>query len=306
MDISHTIRFGGVPEHFNIPVYSGVQQGIFSRAGAEVQWISYPGGTGAMLRDLTEGKLDMATLLTEGAISGILQGVPAHIVKFYVDSPLVWGIHVRKGSGITMDTLAGKKYAISRFTSGSHLMPYVSAGQHHLTLTENDFVVVKDLDGARAALKSGAADIFFWEKFITQPYVDNGEFGRIGECPTPWPSFVVVAHENMLKDRYDQVLNVLETLHAVPRELVCSGHVIRMVAEEFGLSHFDAVRWYAQVEWNKDAGIDTEVLASVIKRLEKLGLIPEADMDRTIRRLVDYRTICIMAEEELNGQILSL
>lgn len=287
-----------MPEHFNIPVYFGVQQEIFARQGLDIEWVSYPGGTGAMLADLKEGKLDMATLLTEGAISGILQGLQARIVKFYVDSPLVWGIHVAAGSGHTLDNLQGKKYAISRYRSGSHLMPFVNADHHHLQLNDEDFVVVKDLNGAREALKKGEADIFFWEKFITQPYIDNGEFERIGECPTPWPSFVVAAVDGVVENRYDELQEFFSILHEVIITLVNSGDMVRMVAEEFGLSHFDAVRWYAEVEWNMESGVDTEVLYSVLKRLEKLQLIPATDTEEAIRRLVDYRSIALVAGHE--------
>lgn len=290
---------GGVPEHFNIPLYYGIENGKFDTNEINYTWTSYPGGTGAMLKDLQEGRLDIATLLTEGAVYGILEDCPAKIIKFYVDSPLNWGIHVKAGSGITMDDLQGKKYAISRFKSGSHLMPLVNAEKYGLTIQDEDFVIVKNLDGAREALKNGDADIFFWEKFITQPYVDNGEFERIGKCPTPWPSFVLVVRNEILeKYPYTLLQQFIQVLHSMTRSLIQSGHLVEMVANEFNLSHFDAVKWYATVEWNKDPGMDTQILSGVIKRLEKLGLVPDNKMDKTIQHLVDYRSIESMVQHE--------
>jgi len=289
--LAEKIIIGGVPEHFNIPWYYGTQQGMFKSTGWDVSWRSYPGGTGAMLADLKEGKLDMATLLTEGAVAGILDGIDASIVKFYVDSPLNWGIHIRKGAGITMDTLQGKKYAISRFKSGSHLMPFVTAHQKNLTISESDFVIVKDLDGARKALANGDADIFFWEKYITKPFVDNGEFEKIGSCPTPWPSFVVVCQNSLLKDHFNDLHILFQQLHQVIIDLVQSGDIIGMVADEFGLQHFDAVKWYAAVEWNTGLGVDTEKLGAAVNRLMELNLIPTIPLDVAIRKLVDQRSI---------------
>ncbi len=296
IQLAEKIIIGGVPEHFNIPWYYGTQQGMFKSTGWDVSWQSYPGGTGAMLADLKAGKLDMATLLTEGAIAGILDGIDASIVKFYVDSPLIWGIHVKAGSGITMNDLQGKKYAISRFKSGSHLMPFVNASQRNLQITDSDFVVVKDLDGARKALANGDADIFFWEKYITKPFVDNGEFEKIGSCPTPWPSFVVVCQNQLLKDHFNDLHNLFNQLHQVTKNLVQSGDIIGMVANEFGLQHFDAVKWYAAVEWNLDLGVDTEKLGAVVNRLMELGLIPSIPLDVAIQKLVDQRSIFNFAE----------
>lgn len=294
--LAEKIIIGGVPEHFNIPWYYGTQQGMFATSRWDITWKSYPGGTGAMLADLKEGKLDMATLLTEGAIAGILDGIEASIVKFYVDSPLIWGIHVKKDSGITMDDLRGKKYAISRYKSGSHLMPYVNANQRNLKIADSDFVIVKDLDGARKALACGDADIFFWEKYITKPYVDNGEFERIGNCPTPWPSFVIVCKNDLLNEHYSDLSALFTQLHQVIQNLIQSGDIIKMVANEFGLQHFDAVKWYAAVEWDMKLGVDTEKLGAVVNRLMELGLIERMPLDIAIRKLVDKRFIYNVAD----------
>jgi len=291
--LTEKIIIGGVPEHFNIPWYYGTQQGMFNDTGWDVTWQSYPGGTGAMLNDLKDGKLDMATLLTEGAIAGILDGIDASIVKFYVDSPLNWGIHVKHGSGITMDNLQGKRYAISRFRSGSHLMPFVNASQKKLVINEEDFVIVKDLTGARKALANNEADIFFWEKYITKPFVDNGEFDKIGSCPTPWPSFVVVCRNSMIKENFEKLHILFDHLHRVINDLIESGDIISMVANEFGLQHFDAVKWYAAVEWNMDLGVDTEKLSAVVNRLMDLHLIPPTPIDTAITKLVDKRSITL-------------
>ena len=53
---------------------------------------------------------------------------------------LRWGIHVAKDSPIqTLEDLKGKKYAISRPKSGSHLMAYVNADNLGHPISEDDF-----------------------------------------------------------------------------------------------------------------------------------------------------------------------
>lgn len=282
------IRFGGVPEHFNIPIYYGIQQNRFAQSGLNFSWTAYPGGTGAILNDLEDGKLDAATILSEGAIARILQGANLKIIKIYVDSPLVWGVHTKAGAGLDMGALQGKKYAISRFQSGSHLMPKVLARYYDYQIADpDDYVVVKDLNGAREALLHDRADIFLWEKFITQPYVDKGEFERIGECPTPWPPFLVVVRNELLESTYPQWQLFFQQLHTLIHELIRSGSIIQMVADEFGLQRFDAVRWYAEVEWNTDKYLNTERISSMLAQLSESGLIePPDDLDACIRKLV--------------------
>ena len=49
---------------------------------------------------MKSGELDVALLLFEGAVTNILRGNPNRIVKVYVQSPLIWGIHVAAQSQI--------------------------------------------------------------------------------------------------------------------------------------------------------------------------------------------------------------
>jgi sulfonate transport system substrate-binding protein len=143
------IKIGGVPEHFNLPILMAIEKGGFKQQGLDIEWTYYPGGTGAMTAALDSGELDLAILLTEGFISAVNNGLSACIVKVYIDSPLVWGIY----SGATSPTQSiyddtPKKYAISRFGSGSHLMAMIHAEERGEKLEEKDFVIINSLEGA--------------------------------------------------------------------------------------------------------------------------------------------------------------
>jgi hypothetical protein len=50
-----------------------------------------------MLRD---GETDIAVILTEGIVKDIVAGNQSKIVQVYVQSPLIWGIHVAANSNI--------------------------------------------------------------------------------------------------------------------------------------------------------------------------------------------------------------
>ena len=58
------LRVGGVPEHFNLPIHLAIERGDFNSRGIKVEWVDFPGGTGAMTKALREGTIDVCILLT--------------------------------------------------------------------------------------------------------------------------------------------------------------------------------------------------------------------------------------------------
>ena len=129
------VRIGGVPEHFNFPWIYAIQNEVFSKRGINLVWEDIPEGTGLMCEKLKNDELDIAIVLTEGIIKSISEGNPSSICQTYVESPLIWGIHVAHDSKFqTIGDLKGKTAAISRFGSGSHLMSYVNASDNNWDL----------------------------------------------------------------------------------------------------------------------------------------------------------------------------
>jgi TRAP-type uncharacterized transport system substrate-binding protein len=53
-------------------------------------------------------------------VKDIVAGNPSKIVQVYVESPLIWGIHVANSKYKTVSDLEDTKVAISRQGSGSH------------------------------------------------------------------------------------------------------------------------------------------------------------------------------------------
>ena len=123
-----TIKIAGVPEHFNLPWHLCIDTGEFEEVGIDLQWTDVPEGTGKMCQLLRDNETDIAVILTEGIVKDIVGGNPSSIVQTYVESPLIWGIHVAAESQYqTLADLENTKVAISRYGSGSRLMAYVNA-----------------------------------------------------------------------------------------------------------------------------------------------------------------------------------
>jgi ABC-type nitrate/sulfonate/bicarbonate transport system substrate-binding protein len=279
--MSKCVQFqvGGVPEHFNLPWKKALEENRFEAHGISVSWKDYHGGTGEMTKALREGELDIAILLTEGIIADIHRGNPSKIVQFYVKSPLRWGIHVGANSKFNaVKDLENTRAAISRFGSGSHLMAYVNADNYKWDLAKQKFEVVKNLDGGREFLTEGKTDYFLWEKFTTKPFVDNGEFRIVGECPTPWPSFVVAVRGDLLLTHNKEIEAVLKIVNESCAQVKASQDSIKEIAERYQLKEVDVAVWFNETQWACNGDLESEIIDQVQERLIDLEII-DAKMD---------------------------
>ena len=247
-------HIGGVPEHFNLPWYLTLRDKSYTKEGINLRWKDYYGGTGAMAKALREKEIDMAVILTEGIIRDICNGSECSVVQVFVQSPLIWGIHVARNSEFhSVDELKGKTVAISRYGSGSHLMAYVNA-QNLGWDTEKDlkFEVIGNLEGALKGLPEGKGDYFMWEKFTTKPYVDNGPFRLVGECPTPWPCFVIAVRNDVLENDLDSVKTILEIINNTTIDFKNIPSIDRMLANRYNQELEDVREWLSITEWSQE------------------------------------------------------
>ncbi len=271
-----TVKIGGVPEHFNLAWYLTLKNGEYKAEDINLRWSDYPGGTGAMNEALRNGEIDMAVILTEGIVKDIAEGNPSKIVQIFVETPLIWGIHVADGSRFkSVEDLKGKRCAISRYGSGSHLMAYINAENHGWDLdTDLQFEVVQDIDGAVKALSNGDADYFMWEKFMTKPIVDSGVFRRIDNCPTPWPCFVIAVRNEFLEANKTVVKNILEVINNTTIDFKDIPSIERMIANRYELQLEDVQEWLTLTEWSQ-SNLDEATVKKVQQKLMKLDILSE-------------------------------
>ena len=275
-----TVRVGGVPEHFNLPWRLALEDGAFAGRGIDLLYEDFPGGTGAMTRALNDGSLDMALVLTEGAVLDSLTGNGNRLVKVYVESPLTWGIHVAAGSDIeSIEQIENRPVAISRYGSGSHLIAIVDAMERGFDAGDMHFVVVDNLAGAREALAAGKAEIFLWEKHMTQPLVDAGEFRRVGERAVPWPAFVVSVRPAFLEEYGRVIREILDVVGQYATTLAEDPDAAALISERYGISLPDAAAWLETVRWHHDYACPAGALARIVEALRLGGVLDEVPAD---------------------------
>ncbi len=271
-----TIHIGGVPEHFNLPWYLTLRDKSYQEVGINLRWKDFYGGTGQMAKALRDRDIDLAVILTEGIIRDICNGNKCSIVQVFVESPLVWGIHVAKNSKYqTVSDLKGKRAAISRLGSGSHLMAFINAeNQGWDTDKDLQFEIVKNLDGALESLPKGVGDYFLWEKFTTKPFVDDGPFRRIGQCPTPWPCFVIAVRDEVLEEQGETIQQILKIINKTTSDFKDIPGIDTMISNRYGQKLEDVRKWLSMTSWSqKNMTIDE--LNGIQKKLLELELIEE-------------------------------
>jgi len=271
--MNRKIQIVGVPEHFNLPWHLALDEGAFQQRGINLEWSDVPEGTGKMVELLNSGKADMAILLTEGVVRAVSEGLQALIVQEYIATPLLWGVHVHAQSPYTTQAeLAYKKAAISRYGSGSHLMAFVHGRNMAWPEAALQFEVINTLEGAVEALRDQRADYFMWEKFTTQPLVDQGVFRRVGVCPTPWPCFVIVARADFARDEPGVLSDLLETINGYTSEFKQIPSIDRTLSNHYGQTLTDIREWLSLTRWSQSQ-LRSETLGSVIDTLNELNLL---------------------------------
>ncbi|MBC7389468.1 MAG: ABC transporter substrate-binding protein [Opitutaceae bacterium] len=267
-----TLRIGGVPEHFNYPWIKAIENDLFSTQNIQLVWSNFPGGTGAMAQALKNDEIDLALLLTEGAVKEIANGAPFKIVTTYVETPLIWGVH-SASANLKKADISTYRFAISRFGSGSHLMAYVYSNDKKIKISDGKMVVVGDITGARQALSNEEAELFLWEKFMTKPLVDSGEFHLFDEIPTPWPCFMLVSNSNYYQENKSLIKNVLDIFYPYLAEFLNIKTLINEISEYYKLKEEDVKVWLSKTKWALDYKIDQVELEKVSDTLYKLDIL---------------------------------
>ena len=270
-----SLKIAGVPEHFNLPWQLAIENKKFEEVGIDLQWTAIPEGTGKLCQMLRDGSTDIAVILTEGIIKDIVNGNKSKLVQIYVESPLIWGIHVAANSKFkTLADLENTKVAISRFGSGSELMAYVNANNQGWNKKSITFEVVNTLDGAVTALTNGTADYFMWEHFMTKPLVDKGIFRRVADCPTPWPSFVIAVREVILQENPEEIKKLLEVINKQTQSFKSIPNIDVVLETKFQQKIEDIQQWLQLTEWSQN-NLSEEMTETIQNQLLELQIIDQ-------------------------------
>lgn len=267
------IKVGGVPEHFNYPWLKCIKDGSFLEQEINLSWKDCHGGTGEMISDLKEGKIDLAIMLTEGCVREIESGTSFTILQKYIQTPLIWGVFVNADSHLfELQDLQDKTAAISRINSGSHLMTYVLAEHLNWDTSKIKLNACFNLEGAFESLKNRTSDYLLWERFTTTPYVKSNNLRHIGDCPTPWPCFVIVSRTQYSVNNEDLITKVLNVINRKTKTIKDNTELKTELASVYNMSPQEAEEWLSITEWSQDP-LNQDVYNSILTKIKSYGII---------------------------------
>lgn len=230
-----------------------------------------------MTKALRNNEVDACVLLTEGIIKDIIAGNPAKIISGYINTPLIWGIHTGVNNKLEHHSqIYDKRYAISRFGSGSHLMAIVDAVENEKTIDTSQFSIIKNLDGALESLAQLDTDVFYWEKYTTKPYVTKGILKRVGQFVTPWPCFMIAASNKILEEAPESIIRMLRVIHDSCDHFMQSEDSIPLVADRYDQKLRDVTKWFHKTEWAIHGWVSDIMLKNVVCNLKEANIITDS------------------------------
>lgn len=282
-----TLRVMGVPEHFNTPWILAIDDGAFDHLGVSVEWTDVPGGTGQMAKALYEEEVEIALLLTEGAVNSLLTGNPCKIHSTYVDSPLLWGVFAGGQTTLEVEELRQASFLVSRRYSGSHLMGFLYADKHHRRMSNDDFEVVGDSQGALRAFSENPDRLFLWEKYISMPLVDQKKLRLTDTFSAPWPAFVAVVRNKVLEQHGELIDRVMAIIRQYAADLEESEEEgIELVAHLYDLKVKHARDWMQQVRYSRNGAVDLTQLSEIGESLHRVGVLKELPDEDRLREML--------------------
>ena len=111
-----------------------------------------------------------------------------------------------------------------------------------------------------------------WEKFTTKPYVDNGPLKLLGECPTPWPCFVIAVRDTVLEQDPTAVKDILSIINNATQKFKQNPGVDLLIADRYKQKIEDVQQWLSLTQWSQKQ-LSISDLGHVQEKLMQLELI---------------------------------
>jgi sulfonate transport system substrate-binding protein len=154
-------------------------------------------------------------------------------------------------------------------------MPIVDANAKKIKIKEEQFQVIKNLEGALESLTENETDAFYWEKYTTKPYVDNGTLKHLGDYVTPWPCFMIAATNDIISKEKEAIDNMLKVIYFTSKQFMLSPTSVQEVSDRYNQKLEDVESWFHATEWSVNNDISDKLLKNVLHTLHYAGIIDE-------------------------------
>ena len=109
---------------------------------------------------------------------------------------------------------------------------------------------------------------------MTKPYVDSETLKKIDEIPTPWSSFSIVVHNDLLKENEPKVIELLKIISDYTYKFKQNTlDSIDYISNYFDFSVLDMKSWIQDTDWNYLLDIPYPKLKIALDFLKEVRLV---------------------------------
>ena len=102
----------------------------------------------------------------------------------------------------------------------------------------------------------------------------TGPFRLLGECPTPWPCFVIAVRNEVLEKEGEAIQKILNIINETTQDFKAIPDIDKMISERYDQKLEDVQQWLSLTEWSQENLTENELLL-VQEKLVELNLIDQ-------------------------------
>ena len=218
-----------------IGVDAGMDMGLFKDKNLDVEVTASENVSQA----LATGDADVGIASPNRFIGAMLQGLDAKLVGPTINT---WGQYIIVGKDVkakTPEDWKGGRIGISSFGSAGHFSGVKFAEAQGWKESDYEIVTLGNLDGLKAALRSGTIDGFMWSAQAAFGLEEEGTarvLGAVGEYMGPNPLDVIAVSEDALKNRPDDIRKFLDGFYEAQRRFKNDPDLAAKSFEKWGIA----------------------------------------------------------------------
>jgi len=258
------------------------ERGIFQKYLPNVELVEFAGGTGELVKALSDNSIQVGWGLTEGILLGVVKGAKIGIAATIMESPLRWVIVVKPDAPYkSIQDLKGKTVATSRPGGGSNIVTLKTFAD--LGWVEGrDYYInpIGDLNAMIAGVKAGTLDALTFSRGVLTSLIEKGELRILAEVNYQWPEFSLGVTRDFASKNPEAVRAVILALNEAMKIFNQEKDYAKgLLKSMFGLSDAAAEEFYTFVRYSLDGVIfispldkaqDFMILGGVMSEKERI------------------------------------
>jgi ABC-type nitrate/sulfonate/bicarbonate transport system substrate-binding protein len=104
--------------------------------------------------------------------------------------------------------------------------------------------------------------------------VDQKIFRRLGDCPTPWPCFVIAVRDEFINSEKQTLKSILKTINTITTSFKEIPKIDRIISERYQQKNEDVIEWLKLTEWSQK-NINPTTIEDIQNQLLQLNIISE-------------------------------